>query len=143
MKQILGFLLLLPTMANALCLDFYFDKDGQTHAIRCGSNWPEVQCRGTTYWNGQACVPIEIAKICESYSGEWSETHVDTVIGLTSDNIKRVLHESLHVCACPDQLVWDGEKCRSDIPLDQQCTVWSDNTPIQMTKEFCDSKNLS
>ena len=76
MKKFLGLLLLLPTMANALCLEFYFDKDGQTHSIQCGSMRPELQCYGTTYWNGQACVPIEIAKICESQGGEWEQVQL-------------------------------------------------------------------
>ena len=130
-------------MANALCLDFYFDKDGQTHSVPCGSKLPELQCSGTTYWNGQACEPIEIVKICELQGGEWEQVqlrgaHIEDAF--ESDELVRK-RSIIHMCACPKRKVWDGKKCRSDVPLDQQCTNFFGNGTIRMTKEFFGSED--
>lgn len=143
MKKVLGLLLLLPAMANAMCLEFYYDKDGQTHSVQCGSNKPELRCQGTTYWNGRACVPIEIAKICESQGGEWDQVQLrGAQLGdaFKSGALARK-RSVIHMCVCPNQKVWDGKKCRSDVPLNQQCTNFFGDGTIRMTKEFFGSED--
>ena len=143
MRKLLWLLMLLPTVANALCLDFYFDKDGQTHSIQCGSKRPELQCYGTTYWNGQTCAPIEIAKACESQGGKWAEVQLR---GAQLEDVFKsgaLAHKRsvIHMCDCPNQKVWDGKECRSDVPLNQQCTNFFGDGSIRMTKEFFGSED--
>lgn len=130
MKNLLFLLMLIPTCVAAMCAESYLDKDGQSQLIRCGSNRPETQCYDKTYWNGEACVPVEIIKLCESQGGEWEQ--VQLRIPRSSDKGKAIIN----MCVCPNKKVWDGKTCRSDVPLDQQCTNFFGDGTIRMTKEF-------
>ena len=143
MKKILGLLLLLPTIANALCLRFYYDKDGQMQSASCGAEGPELKCDGISYWNGQACVPVKIAQICEAQGGRWEQVQLrGAQLGDAFESGALARKRSvIHMCVCPDRKVWDGKKCRSDVPLNRQCTNFFGDGSIRMTKEFFGSKD--
>ena len=144
MRKLLGLLLLLPTMANALCMEFYFDKDGQTHGVECAARRrPELRCREKNYWNGQACAPIEIVKICESQGGKWEAVQLRLAeLGDAFESGALAAKRSvIYMCVCPNQKVWDGKECRSDVPVDQQCTNLFGDGTIRMTKEFFGSED--
>ncbi|MBR6412863.1 MAG: hypothetical protein IKS41_06880 [Alphaproteobacteria bacterium] len=145
MKKLVFLFLLMPVFARAMCLEFYFDKDGQSHSIQCGSNRPEAQCYNGTYWNGEACEKIEIIKICEEQGGQWEQAqlrgaHISEA--LEPDTLRK-RKAIIHMCVCPDKKVWDGRNCRSDIPLANQCTTFFGDGTIRMTEEFFGSKNCS
>lgn len=141
MKKLLFLLMLVPFSASALCLDFYFDKDGQAQSTRCGSDMPELRCKRSdpaSYWNGQACEKVEIIEICRSQGGEWKQTQLrvaEMPDAFKSGALARK-KAIIHMCACPDEKVWDGQKCRSDIPRSKQCTTFAGNGSIRMTEDF-------
>ena len=136
-------LILVPISAGAMCLDFYFDKDGQSHSVKCGSNRPETQCYDGTYWNGEACEKVEIIRICEEQGGHWEQAQLKGA--QLSDAFKpdalTQQRSIIHMCACPDKKVWDGRNCRPDIPLSRQCTTFFGDGSIRMTEEFFGSRN--
>ena len=146
MKKILFLLLLMPVSAGALCLDFYFDKDGQSQSVRCGSKIPELKCKNSdphSYWNGQSCEKVKIIEICEAQGGQWEQAQLR--VAQMSDAFesgalarKRTI---IHMCACPDKKVWDGRKCRSDIPKFEQCTTYMGDGSVRMTEDFFGSQD--
>ena len=127
--------LFFPFYANATCMEHYFDKNGDLHMIKCGSNRPELQCDDKTYWNGKSCAPIKIIKYCESLGGKWKQVQLRVPL----PNSKKPSFAI--ICACPNKKVWDGKKCRKDIPLSQQCTNYGGNGTIRMTKSFFGSED--
>ena len=143
MKKLLFLLLLAPVSAGALCLEFYFDKDGQSQSVRCGSKIPELKCGDHSYWNGQACEKIKIIEICEAQGGKWKQAQLR--VAQMPDAFKSgALAQKrtiIHMCACPDKKVWDGRKCRSDIPQFKQCTTYMGDGSVRMTEEFFGSED--
>lgn len=128
----------IPAYASAVCLEFYLDKDGQIHPAKCNSDRPEVLCRQLnkeTYWNGKACVIPKVIKDCKSQGGYWKQ--VQLRVPGESDKGRNFIN----MCICPNKEVWDGKKCRSDIPISQQCTDLLGEGVIRMTKEVYGSKN--
>ena len=146
MKKILFLLLLMPSVAEALCLDFYFDKDGQNQSVRCGSDIPEIKCKRSdpySYWNGRSCEKIKIIESCEAQGGSWEQAqlrvpHMQDAFESGALSRKRAI---IHMCACSNGKVWDGGKCRSDIPLSRQCTTYMGDGTVRMTEEFFGSKD--
>ncbi len=141
MKKLVLLLMLIPFSAKALCLNFYLDKNGQTHSVRCGSNIPETQCRNGTYWDGASCQKVEIISICESQGGIWKQAQLG--VAQAKGNTSKNKSSFINLCACPNQKVWDGYKCRSDIPLSQQCTTLFGDGSIRMTEGFVGSKGCT
>lgn len=141
MKKILFLLLLAPFSAGALCLDFYFDKDGQSRSVRCGTDIPELKCDPRSYWNGKSCEKIKIVEICEAQGGKWKQAQLraaELPDAFESGALARK-RSIIHMCACPDGKAWDGKKCRSDIPPTEQCADFTGD--IRMTESFFGSGN--
>lgn len=154
MKKLALLLMLISGYANALCLTSYLDEEGQFHTIRCGGDTPEEKCsrmvadrseervymNGGMYWNGKSCEKVKVIEICEKQGGKWIRVSL----------LKRP-PASINTCVCPDDKVWDGKKCRSDIPVLQQCIGHFDsevpNDPkigsgyVRMTEGVYGSKN--
>ncbi|MBO6087512.1 hypothetical protein J6P92_04095 [bacterium] len=143
MKKFVFLLMFWPISAMALCLEFYFDKDGQSQSLKCGSNRPEIKCSGETYWDGTSCQKVEIIEICKKQGGTWKQ--VQLRVAQLADAFesgalarKRAI---INMCACPEQKVWDGQKCRSDIPTAKQCTGGFGDKSVRMTEEFFGSED--
>ena len=68
MKQFLFLLLLLPMTGWSMCLEFYLDKNGQSHAVQCGQGGLMLKCGPEQYWDGETCRDIEIIKSCNHVS---------------------------------------------------------------------------
>ena len=123
MKKLVFLLMLLPAYGNAVCYEMYFDKNGQSHSQRCGA-MPHAQCiereddeggivNKGMYWAGQSCQKVKIIASCEKQGGKWQRVHLEG---------KPISPESFaNMCVCPGREVWDGKRCRSDIPLSRQC----------------------
>lgn len=146
MKKYLFLLLLMPVSARALCLDFYFDKDGQINSARCGSDLPELKCRfpeARSYWNGQTCEKVKIIEICESQGGEWKQVQLRVAQMQDAFESGALARKKtiIHMCVCSDGKVWDGQNCRSDIPRSEQCTSFLGDGTVRMTEDFFGSEN--
>ncbi len=140
MKALILFLTFFPLYANAVCLEFYYDKNGQSHSVRCNSGLAQVQCKGSTYWDGYTCREVEIIKSCKNQGGIWKQ------VQLRSGNVRNkgsYEHMFVNMCVCPNQKVWDGVKCRNDIPKSRQCTNFLGDGSIRMTKEFVGNENCT
>lgn len=141
MKKILFLLLLTPASAGALCLDFYFDKDGQSQSVRCGSDIPEIKCKRSdpySYWNGRTCEKVEIIETCEAQGGKWEQAQLrvaEMPDAFKSGALARK-RTIIHMCVCPNKKVWDGQRCRSDVPRSKQCTTYAGDGTVRMTEEF-------
>lgn len=141
MKKLLILLLLTPVSAGALCLDFYFDKDGQAQSVRCGTDIPEIKCKHSdpdSFWNGSACEKVEIIEKCRSQGGEWKQAQLrvaEMPDAFKSGALARK-RTIIHMCACPAEKVWDGTTCRSDVPRAKQCTTFAGDGSIRMTEDF-------
>ncbi|MBO7097822.1 MAG: hypothetical protein J6W11_04210 [Alphaproteobacteria bacterium] len=138
MKKFILALMLWPACSMALCLDFYLDENGQSQSVKCGSNKPETKCINGTYWNGTSCQKIKIIQICESQGGTWKQ--VQLRVAQLSDAFKSGelsrKRAIINMCVCPNQQVWDGQNCRSDIPPSKQCTAAFSDKSVRMTEEF-------
>ena len=143
MKKFLFLLAFTPATAMALCLNFYFDKDGQTHSVQCGSNLPELKCHNNTYWNGRSCVPVPIIKKCEAQGGKWEQVQLRGAnLSDAFESGKLVQKRAMiHMCVCPNKKVWDGKTCRSNVPTKRQCTNFFGDGTNRMTEEFFGSKD--
>jgi len=124
---------LLPTCAQAMCLQFYNDKNGQSHAVRCGQQMPEVECKqkGDFYWDGQTCREIEPIKNCKAQGGEWYEVQIryDMSINEVLNNPENTLSGGFkNVCICPKYHFWNGVHCAAEAQTaaDKKCRleVW-------------------
>ena len=140
MKVLILFLTFFPLYANAVCLDFYYDKNGQSHSVRCNSGLPQVQCRKPLYWDGYACSEVEIIKSCENQGGNWKEVQLRTGNMRDKNAYKQMF---VNMCVCPNNLVWDGKICRNDVPKSDQCTNFLGDGSIRMTKEFFGNGNCT
>ena len=137
MKKLVILLALIPFCANALCLHFYFDKYGQSHAVRCGTKIPEAQCSREEYWDGMACRKIEIIQSCKAQGGQWKEAQLRVPDGKNTSGRR----DFIYLCECPNKKVWDRKKCRSDIPRNKQCTNYMGDGTIRMTQEIFGAAN--
>jgi len=129
MKAIFLFVLAcIAVPAQAECLEFYFDKDGNQHSTPCNTKSAEVKCAWqSAYWNGRSCVKLpqlEQVQRCQSQGGEWDPSTIKTK----------------PICICPQQQVWDGKNCRSDIPPSQQCVF--EHGLIRVTKNLVASAKI-
>ena len=132
MKSLLFILTFFPICANAVCLEFYYDKNGQQHSAKCNSGIIQLQCKGHTYWDGYGCKEVEIIKFCKNQGGVWKQ------VQLRAGNMRNQQNNQMFVnmCVCPNQKVWDGYKCRTDVAKSNQCTSFLGDGSIRMTKEF-------
>ena len=122
----------MPVSAMAMCVNFYWDKDGQVHSVICGSNMPELSCDDATYWDGETCKAVEIIQTCEEQAGEWDQ--VEIISPESNQN------SIFNTCICPDKKVWDGKTCRSDIPRSKQCAVFVGEEVVRVTISVLGSK---
>lgn len=137
-------LILFSIDVNAMCMRFYYDKDGQSHGAKCGSDLPEQNCKGYTYWDGKQCVTIQIVQSCLEQGGKWQQAQF-RVPGVQEvlDDVNSI-YKNRHfynVCVCPNKGVWDGRKCRYDIPRKKQCTNFAGDGTIRYTEELYGSSN--
>ena len=143
MKKLVFFLMFLPLPVMSLCLEFYLDENGQAQSIQCGSQRPELKCDKKSYWDGTSCQKVKIIQICENEGGVWKQVQLrgaEFSDAFKSGELARK-RSIINMCVCPGQKVWDGQKCRSDIPLSKQCTAGFSNTSVRMTEEFFGSKD--
>ena len=122
MKKVFLFLLVFTAIqVRAECREVYFDKNGKQLDAPCSTKKQEVKCaRQLAYWDGHTCVKLQQMVQCQSQGGEWYAEEIPSF------------------CICPELQVWDGSRCRSDIPLDQQCEVFPG---LRVTKKFIGSHN--
>ena len=138
MKKFLFLLLFLPISGWSMCLEFYLDKDGQLHAVPCGQGGLMLNCGPEQYRDGEFCRDIEIIKSCKAQGGTWEQAQLrgaDLADALNPDNLRNK-KAIIHLCVCPNQTVWDGQNCRSDIPIQQQCTTFFGDGSIRITHDF-------
>lgn len=116
---------MLPISAHSVafaCMEFYYDKDGQTHKIECkyARNNPDVKCheKGDFYWDGQGCRKIEVVENCKRQGGSWREV--------------QLLPEPVFVntCICSKNLMWNGKSCTNRLAPEMKRNV---------RKVWCDS----
>lgn len=139
MKNIFVWILLaIPVGVNAMCLEFFFSEDGQTHGVPCNSGLPEVSCPTEYYWNGSSCQPVPVIRSCKEQGGTWEQVQLRGIPLSDALNPERSLQRRslLHICICPNKTVWDGQNCRSDIPPSQQCSTFFGDGSIRVTHDF-------
>ena len=119
------------------CLEFYYDKDGQTHDIDCrqAHQSPDVKCsnEGDFYWDGKACREVAVIKNCQKQGGSWMQVQL-----LPKPIFK-------NTCICPKNRFWDGEKCVSQISPSLRknvVTVWCDKLRKNIDVYIPDAKKL-
>ena len=122
MKRLFLCLLAITALqVRAECMEGYFDKNGKRLDTPCSTKKQEVKCaRQLAYWDGRTCVKLKQVEKCQSQGGEW------------------YAEEKPSFCICPELQVWDGSKCRSDIPLTQQCEI---SSGLRVAKKFATSTN--
>lgn len=137
-------LILFSIDVNAMCMRFYYDKDGQSHGAKCGAGLPEQNCEGYTYWDGRQCIAIQIIQSCIEQGGKWQQVQF-RVSGIQDvlDDVNNIYKNRYfyNVCVCPNKGVWDGKKCRYDIPREHQCTNYAGDGTIRYTEELYGSVN--
>lgn len=136
---LIAMLMLISAPSYSVCLKFYYDRQGQTHSVRCGSDHPALSCPQNNYWDGTQCRIVPIIRECLKQGGNWEQIQLRVPKPGGSNNAGGPTF--FNVCACPDQKVWDGRYCRSDIPLAQQCTNIGGNGRIRVTQIFFGSDN--
>lgn len=122
MKKLVLCLVLFPFCAHAMCLQFYYDKYGQSHSERCSAKYsPQVECskKGDFYWDGLKCSEIVPAQNCKMQGGEWRGIQIVEMSGAGFYN----------VCLCPNRKVWDGLNCVTNVAYSQRCQlrVWCES----------------
>lgn len=132
-KFILAFLLF-PFSVQALCLSFYYDANGQKHALRCGPH-PEVECaKQDAYLKDGVCHEVEAIKNCKAQGGSWRQVQLKSrvlSIGDVLENPENALKEGFrNTCICQEPLMWDGSECVAELPSalkNDLVNVWCDS----------------
>ena len=102
-------------------------------------------------WDGSKCrSDIPLAQQCEIFPGlrvakKFATSTNSKCVKVPPEHTCRhqdgywIADTQPSFCICPPKKVWDGESCRSDIPVAQQCSL--ENGEARVTKKFIGSKN--